>query len=119
AFAWAQPNKSGNWPTTRWVVMERQGGALIQYGSAGYILDWAAAKFIPPLGERAVIARQHQVILEAASIWFQSHGFPAPFQRTEDGNLEVDAGEAYLALLRQDVTDTGSSHVIDGEMRLT
>lgn len=119
ASAWAQSTKSGSWPTTKWVVMDRQGSKLTEYGAAGYILDWASATFIPPLGDRAVMAEKHRRTLEAGSIWYRSLGFPPPFQRTEGGDLEVDPGEAYLALLKQDANDNGSSHVIDGEMRLT
>src|SRR3546814_11035502 len=58
-------------------------------------------------------------MLEAASIWYQSTGFPAPLQLTRDQDLDVDPGEPYRAQLRQDQAPIGSSHNSDGEMTLT
>lgn len=99
APAWAQ------WRTTDWVVMNANEKAWDNY--------------IPPLGERGEIADKHRITLEAASVWYQSLGFPAPFQQTEDGDLSVSPGEAYLGRLKRDPDSIGSSHDSDGEMMLT
>ncbi|MDN5781694.1 MAG: hypothetical protein L0H23_06670, partial [Luteimonas sp.] len=76
ASAWAQ-SKSGSWPTTKWVVKEH----MQQDISAG-TNPLVADRFIPS-GERAKLAEKHRKMLEAASIWYSSLGFPAPLQLTE------------------------------------
>lgn len=116
ASAWAQSNRHGSWPTTRWVVIED--------GSRGpdpgdHPLYHASIDASVPKGERAKLAVKHREMLEAASIWYGSLGFPAPFQVTEDRNLEVAPGEAYLARLNGDPAYIGSWHDSDGEMVLT
>lgn len=97
--AWAE------WRTTEWVVMNEE--------------DSFWNNHIAPRGNRAVLAEKHRVTLEAASLWYQSLGFPAPVQQTEDGDLKVGQGEAYLGRLKRDPAGIGSSHSSDGEMMLT
>ncbi|SEL39584.1 hypothetical protein SAMN05421666_3519 [Roseovarius nanhaiticus] len=104
--AWAQ------WPTTEWVVMN----AEIEKPHKKYE-EWDT--YIAPLGERGEIAQKHETVLKAASIWYQSLGFPEPVQKTEDDDLNVGPGEAYLGHLKRDPGGAGSSHTSDGEMLLT
>ncbi|MGO1892605.1 MAG: hypothetical protein ACTH0Y_05420 [Luteimonas sp.] len=113
ASAWAQSMKSGSWPTTEWVVMEQMPQDLSP-GTNPLFAD----RYLPS-GERGELADKHRKMLEAASIWFQSMGFPAPLQVTRDRDLDVDPGEPYRALLRQDQAPIGSSHNSEGEMMLT
>ena len=111
--------QSTHWPTTKWVVMDEQGGDLTKVPYVGNELDVIAAMVVPPVGERADLADKHREILEAASIWYQSLGFSAPVQLTEDYNLEVEPGEAYRATLKRSPVETGSDHNAAGRMRLT
>ncbi|MGY1424469.1 hypothetical protein [Lysobacter sp. A289] len=116
ASAWAQSTKSGSWPTTEWVVMEGRQDTFMNQARGMVGKEGLPSR---PSGERREIAEKHERFLEAASIWYQSHGFPAPLQWTEDENLTVDPGEAYLGILDTDPTEKGSSHSIDGLMTLT
>ena len=116
ASAWAQSMKSGGWPTTEWVVMEGRQDTFMNQARGMVGKEGLPSR---PTGERREIADKHERLLEAASIWYQSHGFPAPLQWTEDENLTVDPVEAYLGILDTDPTAKGSSHSIDGLMTLT
>ncbi|WP_139784768.1 hypothetical protein [Roseovarius sp. A-2] len=100
------------WPTTEWVVMN----AEIEKPHKKYE-EWDT--YVPPLGERGELAETHRTTLKAASIWYQSLGFPEPVQKTEDDDLNVGPGEAYLGRLKRDPDGTGSYHGADGEMMLT
>ena len=100
------------WPTTEWVVMN----AEIEKPHKKYE-EWDT--YVPPLGDRGELAETHRTTLEAASIWYQSLGFPEPVQKTEDGDLNVGPGEAYLGRLKRDPDGTGSYHGADAEMMLT
>lgn len=110
---------AAQWPTTRWVVMDLPGGDLTEVPIIGGELDQLAALVVPPLGERSVFAAKHRGILEGASVWFQSLRFPAPLQLTEDRNLTVGPGEAYLAVLKRNADESSSAHNTSGNMTLT
>lgn len=111
--------QSTQWPTTEWVVMDETGGDLSKVPFLGGELDNIASMYVAPVGERADLADKHQEILTAASIWYQSLGFPAPLQLTEDHDLDVEPGEAYRATLKRSPVETNSSHNAAGRMRLT
>ncbi len=111
---------SAQWPTTDWVIREPPNGALSNVPLIGGELDNFVFQTVPPLGERGVFAAKHEGILEGASTWFQSLGFAPPLQLTTDGfDLEVGAGDGYLAVLKPDESEVGSSHKTSGLMWLT
>lgn len=110
---------AAQWPTTDWEVMDSPGGDLTAIPWLGGDLDAIAARIIPPVGERARFARQHEGMLEGGSAWFQSLRFAPPLQITEDYDRAVSAGEAYLAILKRNSTEIGSSHGAEGMMNLT
>ena len=114
ASVWAQ--STGGWPTTDWVVMDGQEDNFLNQARGMVGIE---APFSTPKGERRVFAEKHKKMLEAASIWYESQGFPPPVQWTEDWDLDVGPGESYLALLKADTEDTGSSHSVEGLMKLT
>src|SRR3546814_10383238 len=93
ASVWAQSNKSGSWPTTKWVVMEQ----MLQDLGPGTSPVFADPH--TPSGERAKLAEKHRKMLEAACIWYQSMGFPATLQLTRDRDLDVDPGDTYRATI--------------------
>ena len=110
---------AAQWPTTDWTVRDSPGGNLSDVPIIGGELDVIASAFLPPTGERAVFAAKHEGILEGAGLWLQSLGFPAPFQVTDDFDLTVDPGDAYLAVLKRDAAEIGSKHYQNGGMELT
>ncbi|MGY1424468.1 hypothetical protein [Lysobacter sp. A289] len=115
ASAWAQSTKS-EWPTTEWVVKGPPKDTFVNQARGMF---GGEAPLSTPRGERGRIAAKHKKILEAASIWYKSRGFPAPVQWTESWDLHVEPGEAYMATLKEDATDTSSGHTSDGFMKLT
>ena len=117
--------QSSVWPTDKWSVMEQPGDSFINQarglfgkkGSSGVLGEEALP--LTPRGERADIASAHRKTLEEASRWYRQLGFAAPYQVTEDQDLDVSPGEAYLGFLRPDPTESGSSHNAEGLMMLT
>ncbi len=109
--AFAAP-ASAQWPTTEWIVREPN-------INGGSMFDDFVTENLSPKGDRGEIAEKHRKMLREGSIWYDSLGFPAPLQWTEDRDLDVGPGEAYLALLRSDTSVISSDHASDGEMRLT
>lgn len=115
APVWAQSNKSGSWPTTKWVVTEAAAEEIPQgMGGMEFVAELARR-----VGGRSELAEKHRKVLEAASPWYQKLGFPAPRQLTEDRDLRVASGEAYLGFLKKSPDDPFSHHDSDGEMWLT
>lgn len=122
-----------NWPTTDWVIGEeldesivnksRQAAAHIGLGDFGGSAGYLAAnvdQWIGVWGDRAVFAALHEGILESASRWYESLGFPAPYQWTSEDDLSIDeAGESYRALLKASPAGNASSHSSGGRMLLT
>ncbi|MEM6285956.1 MAG: hypothetical protein AAF845_02235 [Bacteroidota bacterium] len=110
---------AAQWPTTEWVVEED----IDPDGVAMKLFGWGGAELARQTGpwfDREIVADKHTGMLQAASRWFESLGFAAPYQMTEGGGRAAGAGEAYLAYLKPDESDIGSVHTFpSGKMALT
>lgn len=110
------------WPTTDWIVLEQAEEKDWQWDSNLNQFIQVVVKQDPE-GERRRIAGYYADMLEQASRWYESLGFPAPRQATVAGNSEQNirnaAGDDYLAFLKTDTTDVGSSHDANAFMSLS
>ena len=73
----------------------------------------------PPAGERTRFAFKHRGMLEGASRWFESLGFPPPHMLATDGSLQANPDTPYVGFLSADGSSVSSSHDPNGYMTLT
>lgn len=120
--------KAQEWPTTEWTVLDdgdgEHGRIYHPYGATdenGNDLHNDTKITHNPIfrDDLKKIAEKHARTLEFASRWYESLGFWAPIQFTQDMQVDVEDGETYVAYLKSDPSSISSSHGTDGTMHLT